>query len=62
MSEVAKELELELFEACEKGELPTIRELVENKGVNANAVDERRGHGCRGWDTRGWTPLHYACM
>ena len=54
--------ELELFKACENGELPTIRELVEKNGVDANAVD-RRGYGCRaGYSTLGWTPLHYASV
>ena len=60
---MSKELELELFEACEEGELPTIRELVENKGVDANAVDSRPNHLWRGrFYTRGWTPLHYASV
>ena len=59
---MSKELELKLFKACEKGELPTIRELVEKKGVNASAVDERAYHLCQGWYTEGWTPLHYCCV
>ena len=50
-----------LLEACERGELQTIRELVESKAVDpSTVVDSGRWH--RNWWTGGWTPLHYACV
>ena len=54
--------EQQLLEACERGELQTIRELVESKAVDPSRVVERHGHYCRGCWTAGWTPLHYACV
>ena len=52
----------QLLEACERGELQTIRELVESKAVDPSNVVDRSGHYCRGWRVNGWTPLHYACV
>ena len=54
--------ERQLLEACKRGELQTIRELVESKAVNPSDVVNRSGGYWRGWDTYGWTPLHYACV
>ena len=52
-----------LLDACEEGELPIIRELVENKAVNPSRVVEKRYYRTHaGWPTVGCTPLHYACM
>ena len=60
-----EDLEVQLLAACERGELQTILELVEKKAVNPSiVVDKRRNHivwlGHFGYDTHGWTPLHYA--
>lgn len=53
--------EEQLLDACERGELQTVRELVESKAVNPNrVVEQRRRLRCHGWLTEGWTPLHYA--
>ena len=61
MSKAAKELELVLLNPCKEGKLQTIQpELVEKKGVNANAVDKCRDYRCRGSYTYGWMPLHYS--
>ena len=59
------DIEVLFLTACEKGELQTIRELVQSKAVNPTTViDKRRDHDI--WldpycfDTNGWTPLHFA--
>ena len=57
------DLERRLLEACRKGELNTVRELVESKAVNANAaVDSSRTVwvGGTAYSAKGWTPLHHA--
>ena len=51
--------EKRLLEACERGELQTIRELVESKAVDPSNVVDRSG---RAFYVDGWTPLHYACV
>ena len=51
----------QLLEACERGELQTIRELVENKVVDPSRVIDQSGRYCRGWNVNGWTPLLWAC-
>ena len=53
--------EQRLLEACERGELQTIRELVESKAVDLSKAFDRRGR-YRGWYINGWTPLHWACV
>jgi hypothetical protein len=51
----------QLLDACERGELQTVRELIESKAVDPNRVAERRFRlRCHGWLTNGWTPLYYA--
>ena len=55
-------LEEKLLDACERGELQTTRELVERKAVDPRRVTEKRSRGRHGYSTRGWTPLHYACV
>ena len=57
--------EVQLLEACGRGELQTILELVERKTVDPNAVvEKRRNHTVRvggsRYYTHRWTPLHYA--
>ena len=53
--------EQRLLKASELGELSTVRELVENKGLNPNKVFDRSSRWyCNHW-TVGWTPLHHAC-
>ena len=59
---MSKRQEKLLLEACERGELQTIRELVESKAVDPSNVVDRSGRFCRGWPVNGWTPLHYACV
>ena len=54
--------ERELLKVCERGELQTIRELVENKVVDPSRVIDQSGRYCRGWPVNGWTPLHFACL
>ena len=56
-------IEEKLLDACDHGNLPLVREIVEGKAVNVNRVREtRRGHSCQRWFTDGWTPLHYASV
>ena len=60
-------IEESFLDACERGELPTIRELVMSKLIDINrVVDKRRYHSVRigGYDysTDGCTPLHYASV
>ena len=58
----SKENEERLLKASELGELSTVRELVENKGLDPNKVFDKSSHWYRDrWFARGWTPLHYAC-
>ena len=54
--------EQQLLKACERGELQTIRELVESKAVDPSNVVDRSYRLCRGYCVNGWTPLHYACV
>ena len=56
-------LEVQLLDASERGELQTIRELVEREAIDPNRIVERRDreHPSLG-STKGCTPLHYACM
>ena len=54
--------EKRLLEACKRGELQTIRELVESKIVDPSRVIDRSGRLYRGWSVYGRTPLHYACV
>ena len=59
-------LEVRFLDACQKGELQTILELVQNKAVDPNTVVEKRsGHrvkiGRYDYSADGWTPLHYSC-
>ena len=58
-------IEERFFDACERGELPTIRELAESQAVDINrVVDKRLGHrvwiGDYYYYTADWTPLHHA--
>lgn len=58
-------LEERFLDACEEGELQTIREFVQRKAVDPNRIVEKRDHYCRthrSWSTKGCTPLHYASM
>ena len=50
--------EEELLEACERGDVESVRELA--KAVDPISVVEKRYRRCRGWLAKGWTPLHYA--
>ena len=58
-------IEERFFDACERGELSTIRELAESQAVDINrVVDKRVGRRVRigrfSYSTYGWTPLHHA--
>ena len=56
-------IEEKLLDACQHGDLPLIREIVEGEAVNVNEVREtRRNHHCQDRSTDGWTPLHYASL
>ena len=57
--------DLQLLEACWRGELRTVQELVKRK--DPNSVIEWRFHhsvrvGDKNWYTDGCRPLHYACL
>ena len=59
------DLEMRFLTACEKGELQTVRELVQSKAVNPTTVIDKRQDHTIGFDwaiffTKGWTPLHFA--
>ena len=61
-----EDLEVRFLQACERGELQTILELVHSKAVDPNTVVEKRsGHsvkiGSYWFSTNGWTPLRYSC-
>ena len=61
-----QDLEVQLLDACWRGELQTTRELVERKAVDPNTVEKRQNHtvtlGGTLFVTNGWTPLHYSCL
>ena len=59
---MSKRQEKRLLEACERGELQTIRELVESKIVDPSNVVDRSGRLYCGYFVNGWTPLHWACV
>ena len=57
----------QFLEACEQGELQSVRELVESKAVDASKVVDKRSLSylwidSTDWYTNGWTPLHYASV
>ena len=61
-----EDLEVQLLQACERGEFQTILELVQSKAVDPNAVVEKRSNhrvtiGGLRYFTDGWIPLHYSC-
>ena len=57
------DLQRQLLNACEQGDLKIIQNLVEKKAIDPNKiVDERRDYTCRGWFTDDWTPLHFASV
>ena len=57
----ARDLEIQFLEACFRGELQIILELIERKAIDPTRVIEKRHQGCGGLDgTNGFTPLHYA--
>ena len=54
------------LEACERGKLKVVQELIKSKAVDpATIVEKCRGHqgriGIYSYPTDGWRPLHYAC-
>jgi ankyrin repeat protein len=52
-----------LLEACERGELRVVAELVKIRAVDPRKVaDQRHDRYIHGYDVKGWTPLHYACL
>ena len=57
--------DLQLLEACWRGELRTVQELVKRKDPNS-AIEKRHRHevrvGGKVWYTDGFRPLHYACL
>ena len=58
--------ERKFLEACERGKLRIVRELIRSKAVDPDTiVEKRRGHqgriGIYSYPTDGWRPLHYAC-
>ena len=58
-------IEERFFDACERGELPTIRELAESRAVDINRVVDKRlcyrvRIGRYSYSTYGWTPVHHA--
>ena len=58
--------EQQLLDACERGELQTVRKLIERKKVNPNGVVDRVGRLHSGPTgirlVKYWTPLHCACV
>ena len=51
----------ELLQACEQGDLQTVRALVLNKKIDPNKIVEHNYYNSRiSRSVGGWTPLHYA--
>ena len=62
---MSRRIEERFLDACQRGKLPIIRELVEIDKVDINrVVDKRRGNivwiGASYYYTSGWTSLHHA--
>ena len=57
------DLQRQLLDDCERGDLKSIKNLVEKKAVDPNKIiDKRCYYECRGYWTDGWTPLHFASV
>ena len=51
----------DLFSACERGDLPTVRQAVADGLDLKNARQDRYGYYISGYYQYNYTPLHLAC-
>ena len=61
-----EDVEVRFLDACQRGELKVVQELIERKSVNPNKIVERRDRNFPNYDDLGsaksCTPLHYASL
>ena len=61
-----EDVDVRFLDACQRGELKVVQELIERNSVNPNKIVERRNLNFPNHDSWGsaksCTPLHYASL
>ena len=60
-----EDVEVRFLDACQRGELKVVQELIQRKSVNPNKIVERRDRNFPDYNlgsAYSCTPLHYASL